>query len=232
METASCFRGKATAGVISIPFRPKAGPAKLLTPGAFEIEHVSLSHDRRELLFSSNQDDIDRRHIWRVAAGRRHGDADRQAERRDRMGAGRCGQWSGGVFAVEPEGNRTRGGDRRAVRTTWRPRRSPPIFRSTSKWFRSKSFSLAPTACRFTANFFCPKGAGKHPAIVFFHGGSRRQMLLGWHYMYYYSNTYGMNQYLASKGYVVLSVNYRSGIGYGLNFREASELRRVRRQRI
>jgi dipeptidyl aminopeptidase/acylaminoacyl peptidase len=69
---------------------------------------------------------------------------------------------------------------------------------------------------------FLPKnGGGKHPAIVFFHGGSRRQMLLGWHYMYYYSNTYAMNQYLASKGYVVLSVNYRSGIGYGLNFREA-----------
>src|SRR5205823_11108228 len=31
----------------------------------------------------------------------------------------------------------------------------------------------------------------------------------------------GMNQYLASQGYVVLSINYRSGIGYGLNFREA-----------
>jgi dipeptidyl aminopeptidase/acylaminoacyl peptidase len=30
-----------------------------------------------------------------------------------------------------------------------------------------------------------------------------------------------MNQYLASKGYVVLSVNYRSGIGYGMEFREA-----------
>jgi dipeptidyl aminopeptidase/acylaminoacyl peptidase len=30
-----------------------------------------------------------------------------------------------------------------------------------------------------------------------------------------------MNQYLASQGYVVLSVNYRSGIGYGLDFREA-----------
>ena len=39
----------------------EGGPAKLLTPGAFEIEHVSLSHNRRELLFSSNQDDIDRR---------------------------------------------------------------------------------------------------------------------------------------------------------------------------
>ena len=30
-----------------------------------------------------------------------------------------------------------------------------------------------------------------------------------------------MNQYLANRGYVVLAVNYRSGIGYGLNFREA-----------
>jgi dipeptidyl aminopeptidase/acylaminoacyl peptidase len=53
------------------------------------------------------------------------------------------------------------------------------------------------------------------------HGGSRRQMLLGWHYMDYYNNAYGMNQYLAGQGYIVLSINYRSGIGYGLNFREA-----------
>ena len=46
-------------------------------------------------------------------------------------------------------------------------------------------------------------------------------MLLGWHYMDYYNNAYAMNQYLASLGYVVLAVNYRSGIGYGLDFREA-----------
>jgi dipeptidyl aminopeptidase/acylaminoacyl peptidase len=71
---------------------------------------------------------------------------------------------------------------------------------------------------------FLPASAGdgkKHPALVFFHGGSRREMLLGWHYMDYYSDAYGMNQYLASLGYIVLSANYRSGIGYGLNFREA-----------
>jgi dipeptidyl aminopeptidase/acylaminoacyl peptidase len=57
--------------------------------------------------------------------------------------------------------------------------------------------------------------------VVFFHGGSRRQMLLGWHYMQYYHNCYALNQYLASRGHVVLSVNYRSGIGYGMEFREA-----------
>ena len=35
-----------------------------------------------------------------------------------------------------------------------------------------------------------------------------------------YSFMYGMNQRLASEGYVVLSVNYRGGTGYGLDFRE------------
>ncbi len=77
---------------------------------------------------------------------------------------------------------------------------------------------------RIHGQLFLPGGGAagdKHPAVLFFHGGSRRQMLLGWHYMDYYHNAYAMNQYLASLGYVVLSVNYRSGIGYGLNFREA-----------
>jgi dipeptidyl aminopeptidase/acylaminoacyl peptidase len=74
------------------------------------------------------------------------------------------------------------------------------------------------------AQLFMPKDlkAGeKRPALIFFHGGSRRQMLLGWHYNYYYRNAYAMNQWLASQGYIVMSVNYRSGIGYGLEFREA-----------
>jgi dipeptidyl aminopeptidase/acylaminoacyl peptidase len=65
-----------------------------------------------------------------------------------------------------------------------------------------------------------PAGA-RSPAVVFFHGGPQRQMLLGWHPMYYYSNAYAMNQYLANAGYVVLAINFRSGIGYGMEFREA-----------
>jgi dipeptidyl aminopeptidase/acylaminoacyl peptidase len=74
------------------------------------------------------------------------------------------------------------------------------------------------------AQLFLPrdlKAGEKRPALIFFHGGSRRQMLTTWHYMYYYRNAYAMNQWLASQGYIVLSVNYRSGIGYGLEFREA-----------
>jgi dipeptidyl aminopeptidase/acylaminoacyl peptidase len=61
------------------------------------------------------------------------------------------------------------------------------------------------------------------PAAIFMHGGPIRQMLLGFHYYEYYHNSYAMNQYLASKGYVVLSVNYRCGIGYGSAFRRAPQ---------
>jgi len=65
---------------------------------------------------------------------------------------------------------------------------------------------------------FLPSGGERHPAVIFVHGGPFRQMLLNWHYMDYYSNAYAVNQYLASRGFVVLSVNYRCGIGYGHDF--------------
>jgi dipeptidyl aminopeptidase/acylaminoacyl peptidase len=73
--------------------------------------------------------------------------------------------------------------------------------------------------------WFLPKNArpgDKLPTILFFHGGSRRQMLLGFNPMQYYAQTYELNQYFVSRGYAVLSVNYRSGTGYGMEFRQAA----------
>jgi dipeptidyl aminopeptidase/acylaminoacyl peptidase len=70
---------------------------------------------------------------------------------------------------------------------------------------------------------FLPRDSkGKVPGIIFTHGGPRRQMMLGFHSMGYYHNAYAMNQYLASRGYAVLSVNYRLGVMYGRAFREAT----------
>jgi len=76
----------------------------------------------------------------------------------------------------------------------------------------------------FHNQLFLPKDlkAGeKRPAIIFVHGGPIRQMLLGYHYMDFYHQAYAVNEWLASQGYVVMSVNYRSGIGYGKSFRTA-----------
>ena len=77
----------------------------------------------------------------------------------------------------------------------------------------------SPDGVTVYAQMFAPKNASaKSPAIIYVHGGPRRQMYLGWHNMDYYFYDYQTNQYLASLGFVVLSVNYRMGTGYGYEF--------------
>ncbi|MDQ3243768.1 MAG: prolyl oligopeptidase family serine peptidase, partial [Gemmatimonadota bacterium] len=81
----------------------------------------------------------------------------------------------------------------------------------------------SPDGVRVHSQLFNGAGsAERKPAIIYVHGGPPRQMLLGWHYSDYYSNAYAVNQYLASRGFVVLSVNYRLGIGYGRDFQQAT----------
>jgi len=67
------------------------------------------------------------------------------------------------------------------------------------------------------------KPGEKRPALIFVHGGPARQMLLGWHYLSFYHVFYGVNQWLVNQGYIVMSVNYRSGVGYGRAFRQAPQ---------
>jgi dipeptidyl aminopeptidase/acylaminoacyl peptidase len=69
----------------------------------------------------------------------------------------------------------------------------------------------------------------RHPALVFIHGGPGMQTLLGYHHhdgsRGFYQWTYAMSEYFANKGYIVLSVNYRAGTGYGRAFRTPAESR-------
>jgi dipeptidyl aminopeptidase/acylaminoacyl peptidase len=204
------------------------GDASLLTPGDnFEVEHVSLSADRKTLVFDSNQDDIDRRHVWRIAFT---SDGTSSEPRELTTGNG-----------IETQPVVADDGAIAVLRSTARVPMSaavvqdgkvidlalqaiPPDFPRAKFVTPQQVVFPASDGLMIHGQLFLPadlKPGEKRPAAIFFHGGSQRQMLLGFHYMEYYSNAYAMNQYLASKGFIVLSVNYRSGIGYGLNFREA-----------
>lgn len=199
------------------------GTATDLTPGDFEVDYVAFSGDRRTLIYSSNQDDIDRRHLWQVAAD---GGSPHELTHGDGLEV---------IPVLAPDG--TLAVLRADAHWPLRPAivESDGQMRDMAPQMMPKDFPadklVTPKQVIFSAadgmqihgQLFLPAGDadGKHPAVVFFHGGSRRQMLLGFHYMEYYSNAYAMNEYLTSLGYVVLSVNYRSGIGYGLDFREA-----------
>jgi dipeptidyl aminopeptidase/acylaminoacyl peptidase len=199
----------------------EGGEATLLTPGDFEVEHVSFSEDRKELVFSSNQGDIDRRHIWRVAAA---GGPPKAVTTGEGLEWSPVLAGSAVAFLHSDARNPARaaiqaGGETRDLA----PDSIPADFPASSLVAPQQVIYSASDGMKIHGQLFLPPGqpGARHPAVVFMHGGSRRQMLLGWHYMDYYNNAYAMNQYLASLGYVVLSINYRSGVGYGLDFREA-----------
>jgi dipeptidyl aminopeptidase/acylaminoacyl peptidase len=201
------------------------GDAILLTPGDFEVEYASLSRDRKTIVYSSNQDDIDRRHVWRFSV-----DSTRPESLTSGTGietAPVIGSDNRAVAVLRSDAHvpmrpaiLAGANDVRDLRADQIPR----AFPADQLVAPQQVILSAADGIEIHGQLFLPPQANKetrHAAVVFFHGGSERQMLLGWHYMMYYSNAYGLNQYLANRGYIVLSVNYRSGIGYGVNFREA-----------
>ncbi len=209
----------------------------LLTPGEHMAEHVTMSADRRFVLYSGNTGstagDIDRRHLVRAAVDR---------QQLDVLTPGQGLEWtpvslgSGRIVAIGATAQRPpvpfvldAAGDARPRADT--PRqwmgadRVPADFPMTHLVTPKQVIYTASDGQRVHAQLFEPpapsggaRAPAKRPAIVYVHGGPPRQMLLGWHYGDYYWNAYAMNQYLANRGFIVLSINYRLGIGYGHDF--------------
>ncbi len=207
----------------SIP--ENGGDPLLLTPGNFMAEYITISADRTYMVFAANAgtdaDDIDRRHIVKVPVDKAQPVV---------LTPGKGLEWTPFVTGdgkyiaylaatpqrpplptVMPAG----GGKSQTIAED----RLAPDFPAHHLVTPKKVVFKAPDGIDIHAQLFeTPGGAAKKPAIIYVHGGPPRQMLLGWHYSDYYTNAYALNQFLASHGYVVLSVNYRLGIGYGHDF--------------
>ncbi len=201
------------------------GAPLLLTPGDFMAEYISLSPDKKSLVFAGNTGpdplDLERRHIVKVSVDK----ADMEV-----LTPGEGLEWFPFIT-----------GDNRHLFYVGATAKRPPLAAVMN--LRNKKITwmgedlipndfpaddlVVPTQVIFNsidgtpvhATMFNKEGGpAQKPAIIYIHGGPPRQMLLGWHYSSYYSNAYAMNQYLASLGFVVISVNYRLGIGYGYDF--------------
>jgi len=232
--------------------RVTEGEAVPITPGRFEVQYGGLTPDGERIIYDSNQGDIDRKHLWvapvdgskapeALTSGRgiewqpvvttegavaflaSDGTTPAHAEilypGGEDSGDGRAG---GGREGTTESGENAGPWARRALLPDW----LPDTFPSEHLTEPQQVVFSAADGLMIHGQLFLPDGVSsgeRRPALIFFHGGSRRQMLLGFHPRGYYHNAYAMNQYLANRGYVVLAVNYRSGIGYGLDFREATE---------
>jgi dipeptidyl aminopeptidase/acylaminoacyl peptidase len=195
------------------------GPARLLTPGPFMVEDNAISPDLRSAIYSANTGSIagddDRRHSFRV---------DVTTGTITQLASGASSEWqpvgladNGAAFdrataQQPPLVTVLSGGTQRALNSLSGDFPSSELVTPREVSFR------APDGRLIYGQLFEPSSGGKHPGIIFVHGGPPRQMLLTWHYFDYYSNAYAVNQYLASRGFAVLSVNYRLGIGYGHDF--------------
>lgn len=200
------------------------GAPVLLTPGDFDVEDVILSPDRKQVIYTSNENDVDRRHVWQVAAG--GGQAQQALTRGETIewspvatgdGKSMVCLGSSATSPAMPYMLTSHGREMLAAQELPKDFPSAQLVTPQQVIFKSED------GVTLHGQLFVSKQAQskKLPALVFMHGGPIRQMLLGFHYMDYYHNAYAMNQYLASRGYAVLSVNYRLGIMYGRDFREA-----------
>jgi dipeptidyl aminopeptidase/acylaminoacyl peptidase len=201
------------------------GEPLLLTPGNYMAEWVRLSPDRKWVIVAGNagdkSEDIDRRHLVKVPVDRAApeiltpGDG---LEWNPRFtGDGRSIAFFSATAQRPPLPTviSADGRNKQVLAEDRLPKDFPTVKLITPK----QVVISAPDGVKVHCQLFeSSEFRGKKPAVVYVHGGPPRQMLLGWNYSEYYSNVYALNQYLASKGYVVLSVNFRLGIGYGFEF--------------
>ncbi len=199
-----------------------------LTPGDCEVEHSVLSSEGEFLVYSSNCKDLNSRQLWRVDTDGRNDErvlaqegvlqTDPVLSSKDNWVVFRRSDafTPTALAAVKVNGS----SDRIAY-----PDRLPRDFPEREDLVTPYNITIkAADGMIVHAQVFEPKDIkviDKRPAIIFMHGGPIRQMLPAWHYRGYYGNAYAMNQYLCAQGYLVLSVNYRAGIGYGRDFRLA-----------
>ncbi len=197
------------------------GEPAWLTPGASEAFGAQLSADRAHLVYSSNEGDLDRRHIWELSV--RHGKP-RQITRDDGVEDMPVISVDNRIFALRGEARTPL----RPVRATnedmidLAPDAIPADFPSGDLVVPQLVTLKAADGVPIHGQLFIPRGrTAPGPALLFFHGGpTDRQMFAAWDPFETHSHLYESSQYLANHGYVVLSVNYRGGAGYGFEYRE------------
>ncbi len=201
--------------------KPDGSDLKDITPGDGIVESYCFNDDQSSIYFDGNRTDIDRRHIWSSSVTDGKPQSVTSGE-----GIEMYPQFTGGrlyCFRSTFDTSMT------LVQYDLKKKAFNPLANQDHPSFSAKGFVKPEQVILKAADgtrvhgqlFINPAIKGKRPGIVFMHGGPIRQMLLGFHYSDYYINAYAFNQYLASQGYAVLSVNYRDGIGYGRDFRRA-----------
>jgi dipeptidyl-peptidase 4 len=214
---------------------PAADPTLLTTTDGLINDGVAdrtfvtttVSRDGKTFYYATNAKDIEKRHIWSVPVT---GGTPRQLSMDDGAEVSPTPLASGKSLAVlyfganQPASIGIVPADGGSTKVVYPTAAMLKDFPQSAHVTPEIVITHAADGLEVHNQLFLPKDlkpGEKRPAIVFVHGGPQRQMLPAYHYMQFYHWAYAYNQFLQSQGYIVLSVNYRSGIGYGNSFRRA-----------
>jgi dipeptidyl aminopeptidase/acylaminoacyl peptidase len=189
---------------------------------------IAVSADAKTFYYCTNAKDIERRHIWSVPVG---GGTPTQITIGDGVETSPVPLASGKYLATisaswnmpQSVGVWKMGAEAQAQKIIFPTSR--PGFPMDAHVKPEIVITKAADGMEIHNQLFLPKDlkpGERRPAIVFVHGGPQRQMMPAYHYMQFYHWAYGINEWLASQGYIVMSINYRLGIGYGRSFRAAA----------
>jgi dipeptidyl aminopeptidase/acylaminoacyl peptidase len=199
------------------------GDRKQLTSGKWEVDDVAISNDRRSFYLHTSEESPFEQQFYRMPVG---GGARTQITK------------TSGGHTVVPSPNELLLAD--VFSTANRP---PELYVMRNQPGAEESrLTLSPTAewlsfgwlvpeivmipasdgVQVPARIYRPKDMDAQPngaAVIFVHGAGYLHNVN--HYWSYYFREYMFNQYLASKGYVVIDIDYRGSAGYGRDWRTA-----------
>lgn len=208
---------------------PPSDPVMLTTTDGLieDRTSVSFSPDGRTLYYCTNAQDVERRHIWAVPTS---GGTPQRISQGDGVETYPQPVASGRQVAVLYFNAKQPASVALVPASGGAPKiifpKLPAEFPQAAHVVPQIVITKAADGTEIHNQLFLPKDirpGEKRPAIIFVHGGPVRQMLPAYHYMQFYHWAYAFNQWLQSQGYVVLSINYRGGIGYGQSFRRARD---------
>ena len=194
---------------------------RALTTGPWEIYDVALSTDRQSFLFHSSEVSPFDRDFWRMPVSGGARTRLTQGEGGHQVVLSPDEQSMADLYSTAnrpPELFLGRRGAAGSALTT-----SPTASWLAFNWLKPDIVMIpASDGAQVPARIYRPTQMGAQPngaAAIFVHGAGYLHNVH--HYWSSYSREYMFNQFLASKGYVVLDIDYRASAGYGRDWRTA-----------
>ena len=202
---------------------PDGSGKQQLTKGKWEVEDVRISADRRFFELHTSEVSPFERHFYRmpIAGG--------AAERITTQVGGHTvvvspnGQLVADVYSQANRPPELHVGPYQPSTTLAQLTTSPTAEWLSHNWLKPEIVRIpASDGAQVPARIYRPRDVGARPngaAVIFVHGAGYLHNVHN--FWSSYSREYMFNHFLASKGYVVLDIDYRASAGYGRDWRTA-----------